>query len=200
MLDKKSCPCPKCGNIKYFVSNITAKNKTSLCKECTRKKRVLNSCRLYPRVCHCGDVKLLRYKPISGQWCHTCRSLELGKDLSKKRYRGYEKVQYIYFCPTCPTIATRNSVKKSNWCGVCSRKYAKGTHKRTKYVWSYDTLEYKAIEPVVAEKKITKAKRKKQRGTQITKANLLKIQGINKKHREQEASRKKPKKVRQKKE
>ncbi len=80
----------------------------------------------YERVCACGDVKWVNYKPKDGTLCYTCSGREQAVNMAGKNVKKEEdKIRYYYFCPTCPTINLNVDKRRTNWCGKCSRLYAK---------------------------------------------------------------------------
>jgi len=80
----------------------------------------------YDRICECGDVARVCYKPKGHEKCRVCASRETAYASIHSRWsEGREKVRYYYFCPTCPSVRVLIDKRKSSYCGVCSRKFSK---------------------------------------------------------------------------
>ena len=74
----------------------------------------------YTRTCNCGEIVVTTYKPKEDTPCKKCSTKQLGKKMSEGN-RKETHVSYIYFCPTCPSIRTFGSRRKTPYCADCSR-------------------------------------------------------------------------------
>jgi hypothetical protein len=74
----------------------------------------------YTRTCSCGEIVVTTYKPKEDTPCKKCSTKQLGKKMSEGN-RKETHVSYIYFCPTCPSIRTFRSRRKTPYCADCSR-------------------------------------------------------------------------------
>jgi len=80
----------------------------------------------YTRVCNCGDVATVGYKPKGTEMCRQCRgeiqAIEMcGNNVKKDE----DKIRYTHFCMMCPSIRVTVDKRKSNLCMDCSRKHAR---------------------------------------------------------------------------
>jgi hypothetical protein len=74
----------------------------------------------YTRTCSCGEIVVTTYKPKEDTPCKKCNDKQLGKKMSEGN-RKETHISYTYFCPTCPSIRTSRSRKKTPYCADCSR-------------------------------------------------------------------------------
>ncbi len=101
----------------------------------------------YTRICKCGDIATIGYKPKPDTMCRACSAkARLYKTLHARWLEDYKKIRYVYFCPHCPTVVIRDAKKKTALCGKCSRQYSKKKNIPT-YEWSYITMRYFRVCP-----------------------------------------------------
>ena len=74
----------------------------------------------YTRTCSCGEIVVTTYKPKEDTLCKKCSDKKLAKKMSEGNRKETHK-SYTYFCPTCPSIKTSRSRKKTPYCADCSR-------------------------------------------------------------------------------
>jgi len=79
----------------------------------------------YKRVCACGDIKWVTYRPKKGTECRKCASSKLGKAMAKgNRKKESEKVRYKRICSDCGKVdiltANPENYRKTSLCGHCS--------------------------------------------------------------------------------
>jgi len=143
-LDDYSCPCPTCGAIKHYKAKVSKKNLLADCMDCSLEKRTIHKDgekRTYTRVCKCGDIKEVGYKPKGNERCRKCAKKEDAKEMARIRWGKVGRIRYFYFCPTCPKVSEVTIKRKTSWCGDCSRLYSK-TKPSYSLEWDYDTMRY----------------------------------------------------------
>jgi len=114
-----------------------------VCLSCRKKGRQINPVgerTKYTRVCKCGDVATVGYKPRGTEMCRLCRGREQAKDMCGKNVkRDEDKKRYTHFCMMCPSIRVTVDGRKSNLCRDCSRKHAR--KKKTTIVFDFATMK-----------------------------------------------------------
>lgn len=77
----------------------------------------------YTRVCSCGDVAIVTYKPKEGTKCRLCRGREQAKVMhAKNTKKEGTHIRYTYECPDCGSIRVSAIKHKTAYCGKCNRR------------------------------------------------------------------------------
>ncbi len=144
---KYSCPCPLCGEPKFFTEPIRARNRKAKCVTCRSKYGNRDSCKLFLRTCAtCGKGSATQREKLAAN-CINCSRKEMGGILVKFRtlesYGG--ATSYTYFCPTCPSIRKLKARRKSPYCNDCSRSHCKHAKTADKIYFDFKEMKMKKI-------------------------------------------------------
>ena len=75
----------------------------------------------YERICKCGDIATITYKPKDGAKCRSCASKGRGKGVKKPKVELKRHVHYCIKCGTLKHMLYPESKKKTRLCTDCSR-------------------------------------------------------------------------------
>ena len=139
---KAVCPdCKESREVKWKPK------KGVVCLSCRKKGRQINPVgerTKYTRVCKCGDIATVGYKPKGTEMCRLCRGKIQAKDMCGKNVkRDEDKKRYTHICAMCTSVRVTVDGRKSNLCRDCSRKHAR---KKKSYIY-FDFKEMKMKAP-----------------------------------------------------
>lgn len=76
---------------------------------------------VYERICQCGDVAWITYKPKADTLCKACSSFKNGSALGPNNIKTEEeKIRYKHTCPICDTVRMLRSRNKTELCKTCN--------------------------------------------------------------------------------
>ena len=134
------CPsCEKSREVKWKPK------KGVVCFECRNEKNRTNPIgerTKYKRICKCGDVAIVGYKPKGTEMCRPCRGALQAKEMCGKNVKKDEdKKRYTHVCAMCPSVRVTVDKRKSNLCLDCSRKH--GRRKKPYIYFDFEEMKIK---------------------------------------------------------
>lgn len=129
------------------------KPRNNICKKCSSENKRVNPVggrTKYKRVCECGDIAMVGYKPEGHEKCRSCASRDTAYISIHARWaEDRKKTRYIYFCSMCPSVRIMNSKRKSCLCNDCSKAHSK---RKKDYIY-FDFVEMKIMNKIKAKKR-----------------------------------------------